>query len=125
MLKYEQCYHGPKIGSENGKLSRTDILTEIKRAEADAAEAIKKAEADRAVSVADARKRAVGSIQAAEARMREGSEAAISEKKKEMAAEREKLLSIGVAEAAKLEEEVAGQIPKVMDFLNKEVERIL
>ena len=106
-------------------MSRTDILSEIKKAEADAAVTVEQAEADRKAVIANARRDSVSKIQAAEADMREASEAEISAKKDELAAERGKLLSTGTAEAEKLEKKAAGKMPKVREFLNKEVERTL
>jgi V/A-type H+-transporting ATPase subunit G/H len=106
-------------------LSRTDILTEIKKAEAEAAVVLEKAEADKKAAVANARRDSVSSIQAAEAGMREASELAISKEKAKLSAERDKLLAVGAAEANELEKAAEGKMPKVKDFLNKEFERTL
>ena len=86
---------------------------------------VEKAEADKKASIANARRDSVSKIQAAEAETRNASEASISAKKDGLAAEREKLLDVGRAEAKALEKSSAGRMPKVKDFLNKEFERTL
>ena len=106
-------------------MSRADILTEIKKAEADAAAEIESAEADKRTVIANARRDSVARIQAAEVRMRESSEAAVAAEKAALAEKREKILSVGTAEAKKLEKTADGKMPKVKEFLNKEVERTL
>ena len=106
-------------------MSRSDILTDIKNAEAAAAEMIREAEADRTASVADARRASVSRIKDAESRMRNDSEMEISKKKRELSAEREKVLNVGTAEAESLERSAADRMSKVRDFLNKEFERTL
>jgi len=106
-------------------LSRTDILTEIKKAEADAAVALESAEADKRATIANARRDSVSKIQNAEAKAREASEAKISAEKEKLAVKREEILSVGSAEAKGIEKAAAGKMPKVKDFLNKEVERTL
>ena len=86
---------------------------------------VEQAEADKKASIANARRESVSKIQNAEAEIRSASEAAIAGKKDEMAAERDKLLSAGTAEANELERSASGKMPKVKDFLNKEFERTL
>ena len=106
-------------------MSRTDILTEIKKAEADAKAAIDAAEADKRTAIANARRDSVSNIQNAEVKMRASSESKIAKKKDELAAERDKLLKVGAAEAGALEKKTAGKMSDVKDFLNKEFERTL
>ncbi|MDR0334671.1 MAG: hypothetical protein LBH69_02140 [Methanomassiliicoccaceae archaeon] len=106
-------------------MSRTDILIEIKKAEADAKAEIEAAEADKRTAIANARRDSITRIQDAEVKARSASEAAISKEKVKAAAKREELLSGGNAEAKKLDGSADGRMPKVKDFLNKEVERTL
>ncbi|MDR0777857.1 MAG: hypothetical protein LBE48_00235 [Methanomassiliicoccaceae archaeon] len=106
-------------------MSRTDILTEIKKAEADAKVAVETAEADKKTSIANARRDSVGKIQTAEAKMREKSENAVLKEKEKLAVKRDEILNVGVAEARDLEKAAAGKMPDVKDFLNKEFERTL
>jgi V/A-type H+-transporting ATPase subunit G/H len=123
-LKYDQYHRVPiKVGEFN--LSRTDILTEIKKAEADAKNAVENAEADKKASVANARRDSVGKIQTAESKARETSENAILKEKEKLAAKRESILNVGAAEAKEFEKASAGRMSDVKDFLNKEFERTL
>ena len=59
-------------------MSRTDILTEIKKAEADADAMVAKAEEDKKSAIAEARRDSVKKIQDAEAQMRSSYESAIA-----------------------------------------------
>lgn len=62
-------------------MSRTDILTEIKKAEADADSKVTQAEVDKKSAIAEARRDSVKKIQDAEARMRGSYESAINKEK--------------------------------------------
>ena len=86
-------------------MSRTDILSEIKKAEADADAKVAQAEADKKSAIAEARRDSVKKIQDAEAQMRSSYESAVA---KEMEA---------LASEARMQE--------VRDYLNKEIERTL
>jgi len=106
-------------------LSRTDVLVEIKEAEASAKVAIGEAEAGKKVAVANARKEAVDRIQAAEAAARSRSEAKLAEEKSTLAVKRDEILEGGRKEADKLSKSSKTKIPKVKEFLNTEFERAL
>ena len=86
---------------------------------------LEKADADKKVTIANARRDSISKIQAAEIQMREASEAAISKEKEKLGGERDKLLSVGKAEAEELERSTDSKMPQVKDFLNKEFERTL
>jgi V/A-type H+-transporting ATPase subunit G/H len=106
-IKYDQHHRVPNKDGEFD-LSRTDILTEIKKAEADAKAAIETAEADKRTSIANARRDSVNKIQTAEAKTRDASESAVSKEKEKLAVKRDELLSVGTAEADKLERAAEG-----------------
>ena len=62
-------------------MSRTDILSEIKKAEADADALVAQAEADKKSAVAESRRDSVKKIQDAEAQMRSSYESEIAKDK--------------------------------------------
>ena len=84
-------------------MSRTDILSEIKKAEADADAKVAQAEADKKAAIAEARRNSVKKIQDAEAQMRSSYESAVAKESE-------------VSEA---------RMQEVRDYLNKEIERTL
>jgi len=106
-------------------LSRTDILSEIKRAEAEADAKVEKAEANRKTAVAEARRESVKKIQDAEVELRTGYEAVISAEQKALDEKRGKLLAAGEKDAKAVEKSSAKNIKKVNDFLTKEFERTI
>jgi V/A-type H+-transporting ATPase subunit G/H len=106
-------------------LSRTDILSEIKKAEADADAKVEKAEADKKTAVAEARRDSVKRIQDAEAEMRGNYESAIAAEQKALNEKREEFLAVGEKEARSIEKSSAKNIQKVNDFLIEEFERTI
>lgn len=106
-------------------MSRTDILVEIKEAEANAKVIIEKAEADKKAAIANARRESVEKIQKAEADSRANFEKALADERKALESQRKKLLDEGDKEAKKLDKAVGTKMPKVKEFLNKEFERTL
>lgn len=106
-------------------MSRTDILSEIKKAEAEADAKVEKAEADKKTAVAQARRDSVKRIQDAEAKMRSNYESTIASEQKILDAERDKLLAEGGKEADAIEESSGKKIRDVNDFLIEEFERII
>ena len=106
-------------------MSRTDILTEIKKAETDADAIVAKADADKKSALAEARRDSVKKIQDAEAQMRSSYESAIAKEREVLDAKRDGMLSEGKQEAAKIEANAEAKKQEVKDFLNKEFERTL
>ena len=106
-------------------MSRTDILTEIKKAEADAEAMVKQAEADKKAAIADARRESVKKIQDAEAQMRSSNESAIAQVKSELDMKREAVLNEGRQTANGISSRADAKVKEVKDFLNKEFERTL
>jgi V/A-type H+-transporting ATPase subunit G/H len=106
-------------------LSRTDILSEIKKAEAKADAAVEKAEADKKTAIAEARRDSVKRIQDAEAEMRGNYESTIATEQKALDENREKLLAKGNEEAESIEKSSAKNIGKVNDFLIEKFERTI
>ena len=106
-------------------MSRTDVLVEIKEAEANAKVAIEKAEADKKAAIANARRDSVDRIQTAETDARSSSEARMAKERETLAVTRNEILETGNKEAAKLSKTSGAKIPKVKEFLNKEFERVL
>ena len=106
-------------------MSRTDILTEIKKAETDADGIVAKADADKKSAIAEARRDSVKKIQDAEAQMRSSYESAVAKEMEVLAAKRDGMLSEGKQEAAKIETTAKAKKQEVKDFLNKEFERTL
>ena len=100
-------------------MSRTDILSEIKKAEADAAEADKKS------AIAEARRNSVKKIQDAEAQMRSSYESAVAKESEVLAAKRDEMLAEGKEIAADIEARSEARMQEVRDYLNKEIERTL
>ena len=105
------------------KLSRTDILSEIKKAEADADAKVKKAEADKKTAIAEARRDSVKRIQDAKAETRSNYESAVAAEQKALDEKREELLADGVKEAKAVEKASAKKAKEVNDFLIEEFER--
>ena len=99
-------------------MSRTDILSEIKKAEADADAKVAQAEADKKAAIAEARRNSVKKIQDAEAQMRSSYESAVAKESDEMLAEGKKI-------AADIEARSEARMQEVRDYLNKEIERTL
>ena len=106
-------------------MSRTDILSEIKKAEAEADAKVEKAEADKKASIAEARRDSVKRIQDAEAAMRSNYESTIAAEQKELDVKRNELLAVGESEARSIEKSSAKKIKKVNDFLIEEFERTI
>ena len=100
-------------------MSRTDILTEIKKAEADADAMVAKAEEDKKSAIAEARRDSVKKIQDAEAQMRSSYESAIASEKEALNSKRDAMLADGI------EAKSDAKVKEVKDFLNKEFERTL
>jgi len=106
-------------------LSRTDILSEIKKAEAEADAKVEKAEADKKTAIAEARRDSVKRIQEAEAEMRSNYESSIASEQKVLDGKREVLLAAGENEAKTIEKSSAKKIKKVNDFLIDKFERTI
>jgi V/A-type H+/Na+-transporting ATPase subunit G/H len=106
-------------------LSRTDVLTEIKKAEAEADAKVAQAEADKKEAIANARRESVKKIQDAEAQMQAAYDSAIAGKQAELQVKRDALLSEGKAVAAELAKVSKSKIPVIEDYLNNEFERTL
>lgn len=106
-------------------MSRIDILSEIKKAEADADAKVAQAEADKKSAIAESRRDSVKMIQDAEAQMRSSYESAIAKETADLKARRESMLASGVQEAQALESSSKARLQEVKDFLNKEFERTL
>lgn len=106
-------------------MSRTDILSEIKKAETEADAKVAQAEADKKAAIAEARRDSVKKIQDAEAQMRSSYESAVTKETEELAAKRESMLAEGRQAAAGIESGSEARMQEVRDFLNKEFERTL
>ncbi|MDR3075253.1 MAG: hypothetical protein LBU30_04365 [Candidatus Methanoplasma sp.] len=106
-------------------MSRTDILSEIKKAEAEADAKVEKAEADKKMAIADARRDSVKRIQDAEAAMRGSHESSIATEQKALDEKRNELLAAGEKEAKSIEKSSAKKIKEVKDFLVEEFERTI
>ena len=106
-------------------MSRTDILSGIKKAEADADAKVQQAEADKKSAIAEARRDSVKKIQDAEAQMRSSYESAIAKEKDDLKVKRESMLAEGKKEADSIERSSEAKMQEVKDFLNKEFERTL
>jgi V/A-type H+-transporting ATPase subunit G/H len=107
------------------KLSRTDILSEIKKAETEADAKVEKAEADKKEAVAEARRDSVKRIQDAEAAMRSNYESTIAAEQKTLDVKRSELLAKGEKEAKTIEKSSAKKLKEVNDFLIEEFERTI
>ncbi|MFA6951560.1 MAG: hypothetical protein WCQ23_00580 [Candidatus Methanomethylophilaceae archaeon] len=103
-------------------MSRTDILSEIKGAEAKADAMVVKAEADKKDAIAEARRDSVKRIQDAEAAMRSSYESAMTKEKEELDVMRSEKLAVGEKEADKIESSSNSQMQEVKDFLEKKFE---
>ncbi|MCL2510027.1 MAG: hypothetical protein FWF07_02995 [Methanomassiliicoccaceae archaeon] len=106
-------------------MSRTDILSEIKKAEAEADATVERAEADKKVAIADARRDSVKRIQDAEAAMRSNYESTIAAEQRALDEKRNDLLAVGEKDAGAIEKSSAKKIKKVNDFLIEEFERTI
>ncbi len=106
-------------------MSRTDILTEIKKAEAEADAKVAKAEEEQKAALADARRDSVKKIQDAEAQMRSSYESAVAAEREKLANEHESKLVDGRTEADKIDSSSKAKKEEAKDFLKNEVERIL
>lgn len=106
-------------------MSRTDILTEIKKAEADADAKVAQAEADKKFAIAEARRDSVKKIQDAEAQMRSSYESAVAKEMESLNAKRNEMLAEGKKIADGIESNSEARMQEVKDFLNKEFERTL
>ena len=106
-------------------MSRTDILEDIKKAEADAKVKVEKAEADKKAAIAAARRESIQRIQDAEAKAQEDYDSAIEKQTSEFAAKREVLLADGKKEAEKLDVDIDAKLKKVNDFLSEEFVRTI
>ena len=106
-------------------MSRTDILTEIKKAETDADAMVAKAEAEKKSAIAEARRDSVKKIQDAEAQMRSSYESAVAKEMETLAAKRSEMLNQGNSAAKDIESKSEARMQEVRDYLNKEFERTL
>lgn len=106
-------------------MSRTDILSGIKKAEADANAKVSQAEADKKIAIADARRDSVKKIQDAEAQMRSSYESAVAREMESLNAKRDEMLAEGKKIATGIEANSEARMQEVKDFLNKEFERTL
>jgi V/A-type H+-transporting ATPase subunit G/H len=106
-------------------MSRTDVLNEIKKAEADAKVTVEKAEADKKASIAAARRESIEKIQVAEANAQKNYDSVIEKETSELAAKREALLEDGRKEAEKLDADLDAKLQKVNDFLKEEFVRAI
>ncbi|MBO4357961.1 MAG: hypothetical protein J5813_07345 [Candidatus Methanomethylophilaceae archaeon] len=106
-------------------MSRTDILTEIKQAEAEADAKVAQAEDAQKAALADARRDSVKKIQDAEAQMRSSYESAVAAEKDKLAAEHEAKLVTGRTEADNIDASSKAKKGEAKEFLKNEVERIL
>jgi V/A-type H+-transporting ATPase subunit G/H len=106
-------------------VSRTDILSEIKRAETEADAKIAKAEADKKTAVAEARRDSVKKIQEAEADMRSNYESTVASEQRALDEKRKILLAAGEEEAKAIEKSSAKKIKEVNSFLIEEFERAI
>jgi V/A-type H+-transporting ATPase subunit G/H len=107
------------------KLSRTDILSEIKKAEAEADAKVAQAEADKKTVIAEARRDSVKGIQDAEAKARSNYDSVIAKEQATVNIEKGKKLAEGEKESEVLEASSAKKIKKVNDLLIKEFERTI
>jgi len=106
-------------------LSRTDILSEIKKAEAEADATVEKAEANKKVAIADARRDSVKKIQEAEAEMRSNYETTIDAEQRILDEKRSELIAVGEKDAGAIEKSSAKKIKKVNEYLIEEFERTI
>lgn len=106
-------------------MSRTDILSEIKKAEAEADAKVEMAEADKKNAIAEARRDSVKRIQDAEAAVRSNYESSIASEQKKLDEERSKLLAEGEKDADAVEKSSAKKIKEVNKFLIEEFERTI
>lgn len=106
-------------------MSRTDILSEIKKAETEADAKVAQAEADKKSAIAESRRDSVKKIQDAEAQMRSSYESAVAKENADLQVKRESILATGKKEAASIEISSEAKMQEVRDFLNKEFERTL
>jgi V/A-type H+-transporting ATPase subunit G/H len=106
-------------------LSRTDILTEIKQAEAEADAKVAKAEEEQKAALAEARRDSVKKIQDAEAQMRSSYESAVAAEKDKLAKEHVSKIVAGKQEAYTIDSRSKAKKEEAKNFLKYEVERIL
>jgi V/A-type H+-transporting ATPase subunit G/H len=106
-------------------LSRTDILSEIKKAEADADARVAKAQADKKAAIAEARRDSVKRIQDAEAAMRSNYESTIAAEQKTLDEKRDELLADGEKEAKSIEKSSAKKMKEANKFLVEQFERTI
>jgi V/A-type H+-transporting ATPase subunit G/H len=106
-------------------LSRTDILTEIKQAEAEADAKVAEAKDVQKTALAEARRDSVKKIQDAEAQMRSSYESAVAAEKDKLAKEHEDKIAGGKAEAEEISNGSEAKKEEAKKFLKNEVERIL
>ena len=106
-------------------MSRTDILTEIKQAEAEADAQVAKAQDEQKAALAEARRDSVKKIQDAEAQMRSSYESAVAAEKEKLAKDHDSKVEDGSKEAEKIDSSSKAKKEEAKDFLKNEVERIL
>ena len=106
-------------------MSRTDILTEIKQAEAEADAQVAKAQDEQKAALAEARRDSVKKIQDAEAQMRSSYESAVAAEKEKLAKDHDSKVEDGRKEAEKIDSSSKAKKEEAKDFLKNEVERIL
>jgi V/A-type H+-transporting ATPase subunit G/H len=106
-------------------LSRTDILNEIKKAEADANALVIKAEEDKKSAIAEARRDSVKKIQDAEVQMRSSYESAMAGEKEALSSKRDAMIAEGKSIANGINSNSQAKMQEVKEFLKKEIERTL
>jgi len=106
-------------------LSRTDILSEIKEAEAKADAKVAQAEAEKKEAIAEARRDSVKRIQGAEAEMHSSYESAMAKERKTLDEERAAKLAVGEKEAASIESNSKRKSKEVHDFLKEKFEETI
>lgn len=106
-------------------VGKDQTLLQVKDAEAKAKRTIEEADERQKAVVAAARRDAVEKIQGAEKSLKEKNDAAIVVEKKQLASQREELMSKGKAEASKIKARATERIPKAKSFLKEHFERTL
>ena len=106
-------------------MSRTDILSEIKEAEAKADQSVSNAESEKRNAVAQARRDSVTKIQDEAARERAEYETVVTAEKAALEQAKAEKLAEGEKEAAEIEAAAREKIKEVNDFLTKEFERAI
>ncbi len=106
-------------------MSRTEILTEIKKEEAKADAKVIEAEEQQKATLAETRRDSVKKIQDAEAQMRSSYESAIAREKTELNLKHDKVIVEGERDADSILSRSSAKKQEAKDFLKEEIERIL